>query len=396
MYKIKKQIYLLFSTMCLILLLAGCSASSEEKVSAKGEVENEIAQQVVEELPRVETIKLSITGDIMFHGTQLKAAKNNQTGEYEFASVFDRVKPYFENADLALANFETVTAGEDQKYSGYPVFNTPENVLDTLKNIGIDVLTTANNHNLDKRKIGLVRTIDELDKRGISHTGTFKEGEKNLLIEEVDGIKLGIIAYTYGCNGMEQVLTTEELDQMVNLIDEDKIKQEIDDLKSEEVDYILAFMHWGNEYQRTQSTQQTELADKLIDWGVDAVMGSHPHVIQPSKIIEKDGEKKFIIYSMGNFVSNQRRETLNGSYAKYTEDGVIVELTLEKKFDENRTTLKKIDYTPTWVHRYKENGKYNYEIIPIKTGEIENYPENIQSKLIDSYNQTIKQMQIDA
>jgi poly-gamma-glutamate synthesis protein (capsule biosynthesis protein) len=396
MYKIKKQIYLLFSIMCLLLILGGCSASSEEEVSAKGELENEITQQVVEELPRVETIKLSITGDIMFHGTQLKAAKNNQTGKYEFASVFDRVKPYFENADLALANFETVTAGEDQKYSGYPVFNTPENVLDTLKDIGIDVLTTANNHNLDKRKIGLVRTIDELDKRGISHTGTFKEGEKSLLIKEVDGIKLGIIAYTYGCNGMEQVLTTEELDQMVNLIDEDKIKQEIDDLKSEEVDYILAFMHWGNEYQRTQSNQQTELADKLIDWGVDAVMGSHPHVIQPSKIIEKDGEKKFIIYSMGNFVSNQRRETLNGSYAKYTEDGVIVELTLEKKFDENKTTLKKIDYTPTWVHRYKENGKYKYEIIPIKTGEIENYPENIQSKLIDSYNQTIKQMQIDA
>lgn len=393
MNNIKRKLYLIIFTAVFAFIFVGCRAKGEIDISQVDDKENEI-EEVIEEKPRVETIKLSITGDIMFHGTQLKAAKNSQTGEYEFDEVFEKVKPYFEEADLALANLETVTAGKEHNYSGYPVFNTPENVLDTLKNIGIDVLTTANNHNLDKRKIGLVNTIDELDKRDIAHTGTYKEGEKDLLIKEVEGIKIGIIAYSYGCNGMEQTLSKEELDQMVNLIDEEKIKNEIDLLEKENVDYIVAFMHWGNEYQRNEADKQTELASKLVDWGVDAVMGSHPHVIQPSKIIEKDGNKKFIIYSMGNFVSNQRRETLGGNYAKYTEDGVIVDLTIEKRFDENKTSLINVEYTPTWVYRYKVNGKYKYEIIPIESESIDQYPEEIQGKLIDSYNQTIKQMQI--
>lgn len=374
----------------LLLILTGCTKSEDKVVEASDiNVENESA--VVETEPRIENINISVTGDIMFHSTQLKAAYDNESKTYKFDSVFEKVKPYFEDADLAIANFETVTGGKETKYSGYPTFNTPENVLDTLKGIGIDILTTANNHCLDRRKEGLIKTIDEMDKRDIDHLGTYKNGEREVFVTEIDGINIGILSYTYGCNGMESTLSAEELNNMVNIINEDRIKNDIDILKSKNVDYIISFMHWGNEYNRTASEKQRNLADKMIAWGVDAILGSHPHVIQESEIKEIDGEKKLVVYSMGNFVSNQRRETLKGSYVKYTEDGVIINLALEKNFETGKTILTNVKYTPTWVNRYKENGKFIYDIIPIEKDNVKLYP-NLENKLIDSYNNTMTQM----
>lgn len=371
----------------ILILMTGCTKTTQNM--AQTQVIEVVSKEKLE--PKIEQIDISVTGDIMFHSTQLKAAYNKELNTYEFDSVFEKVKPYFENADLAIANFETVTAGEDARYSGYPSFNTPENILDTLKNLGIDVLTTANNHCLDRRKEGLIKTIDEMDKREIEHLGTYKEQNIESFIKDVKGIKIGIISYTYGCNGMENTLTNEELGYMVNIIDENKILKDVEQLKSRGADYILSFMHWGNEYNRNASENQKELADKMLAMGVDAILGSHPHVIQESEIKTIDAKEKFVIYSMGNFVSNQRRETLDGGYAKYTEDGIIVNLSIEKNFETNETKLKNVNYTPTWVNRYLDMGKYKYEIIPIELNEVDKYPK-IKEKLIDSYNQTKVQM----
>jgi len=187
---------------------------------------------------------------------------------------------------------------------------------------------------------------------------------------------------------------------MVNIIDENKINQDIEYSKDNDADIIIAFMHWGGEYQSDPSVQQRNLADMMLNNGVDIILGSHPHVIQDSKTLEVDGEKKFIAYSMGNFISNQRYETLAHEYPNlnmyYTEDGVVVNIEIEKDLQKNQTVIKNVDFTPTWVNRVKVNGKYDYDVLPI-----ENYLENndvseeLKLRMENSYNNTMGKMNIN-
>ncbi|MFZ7120569.1 MAG: CapA family protein [Eubacteriaceae bacterium] len=342
---------------------------------------------------RKEKITITVNGDIMFHGTQINNAYSN--GKYNFDENFIKIKKYIQNADLALGNFETTTAGGQP--SGYPVFNAPDETLTTLSSLGYDVLSTANNHCLDKGKNGIIRTISKINENNMINVGTYVEPGEHIEIIDIRGVKLSILSYTYGLNGMDSLLSNSEREYMVNLIDKDKIKSDI--YKSEEmgVDFTIVLIHWGNEYQLTPSSYQRELANDMFNWGADIILGSHPHVIQESKIVEKDGKAKYVIYSMGNFISNQRRETLSSIENRvYTEDGVIVNITLEKDFLYDESKLVSVNYIPTWVYRYGNSGSYNYEVLPIReTLNSSNQLDNTTiNKLRQSYIHTMTKMKL--
>jgi len=370
---------------------------NKEEVSAeKPEKEKEIEE-------KVKSIKISAVGDIMFHMSQIKGGYDESTDTYDFNPFFEEIKPFIEEADIAFGNFEGTTAGLDNGnvYKAWPVFNVPDETLDAIKNAGFDVLSTINNHSIDMGKQGIIRTIHQINQRDMLHIGTRTSPEEKrvLLLEEKD-IKVAVIAYTYGCNGLEQYLTEDELGYMVNIIDENKIKEDIEYSKENNADVIIAFMHWGGEYQRDPSAVQRNLADMMLNNGVDIILGSHPHVVQDSKTLEIDKEKKFIAYSMGNFISNQRYETLVHEYPNvntyFTEDGVLINLEIEKDMETNKTRLKGIEYIPTWVNRIKLNDKYDYDVLPIKHYlENNSVSEKLKTRMNNSYQNTMDKMNIN-
>lgn len=361
-------------------------------------VETKIEEDIKEEIEVIEehkisTIKLLAVGDIMFHSPQYRAAYNKEIDSYDFNSTFKHIKKYVDDADISLANFETVTAGKEIGYKSYPRFNTPKESLLAIKEAGFDILSTANNHSLDHGRKGVIDTIDNINEYGMKNIGTYKEPNVPILVEEIQGINIGFLSYTYGLNGLDSLLTKEELSYMISIIDEDKIKEDIEKTKSLGVDITVVFIHWGNEYHREPSSHQIELGEKMVDWGANIILGSHPHVIQKSQIINKDGKDNFIIYSMGNFLSNQRKETLNNSY---TEDGVMVNLEIEKDFLSGETIIKNINYIPTWVHRYREDGKLFYEILPVDDiliGKIDIVVSDaVKSRIEKSFQDTMDKM----
>ena len=338
--------------------------------------------------PKTTNIKILSVGDIMFHMPQVKAA-HLEDGSYDFTESFKYVKKHISNADIALANFETVTAGNDKAFSGFPQFNSPKETLGALKDTGFDILSTANNHSLDQGKEGIINTLNNIEEFGLKSAGSYKDREKKFLIEEKNGIKVGFLAYTYGLNGLDMYLSEEELSYMINLIDEEKIKEDIEDIKKE-VDLVVVSAHWGVEYQRQANDFQIDLAHKMVDWGANIVFGSHPHVLQGSEIIEKDGKDNFIIYSMGNFISNQRKDTMGNSF---TEDGVMVEVDIEKDMKKDETIIKEVNFLPTWIDKYSENGISKYRIFSTKDvldGNLEiDLNENVKARIKKSQEDSI-------
>jgi poly-gamma-glutamate synthesis protein (capsule biosynthesis protein) len=340
-------------------------------------------QMIVAEadIPKTQKITLAAVGDIIFHMSQINSGYDEQTETFDFDRFFEYVKPVIESADIAVANFEGTTGGSKESYKAYPRFNIPDETLDAVKYAGFDILSTANNHTLDTYKEGLIRTLDEIEERGMLSVGTYREKpESRVLYVEEKGIKIAFLSYTYSCNGMEATMTTEDLDAMVNMVNENqvlndktkasKILEDIEEAKTEGADVITAIMHWGNEYQKDPSVAQRELADLMFINGVDIILGSHPHVIQDSKTLEYDGEKKFVIYSMGNFISNQRQESLDSEYPSldnfYTEDGIIIKIEIEKDFETGVTTIGEIEFVPTWVYRVKAPPLFDYDVIPVE------------------------------
>jgi poly-gamma-glutamate capsule biosynthesis protein CapA/YwtB (metallophosphatase superfamily) len=352
-----------------------------------------VEDEVVEEKKTSATI-LAV-GDVMFHTSQIRAAYRSDTKTYDFTDVFKYVKEHIQSADLAIANFETVVYGGEKAVSGYPMFNSPVETLAALKNTGFDILNTNNNHALDQGKQGLINTIDHIKSYGMKNIGTYKSREDDhILIEEVNGIRIAFLSYCYGYNGLEGFLTEEEKSYMVSEIDEDRIKNEILEAKSRGVDLISVIIHWGNEYQRSPSEYQLELGRKMVEWGANIIFGSHPHVIQKSEIIEYEGRNNFIIYSMGNFISNQRKATMGN---KYTEDGIMVKIHVEKDLNNGNTNIIDIEYLPTWVRKYEKNNKVKFEIIPIKdflnNDELLSDLDSIErSRIKESYETTMEIM----
>ncbi|MEL7001125.1 MAG: CapA family protein [Bacteroidota bacterium] len=298
------------------------------------------------------SVSLVFIGDIMGHDSQIASALNESTGTYSYKGVFDQVGGIISKADFAIANLEVTLAGPP--FKGYPQFSSPDELAVACQENGIDVFVTANNHSCDRGKSGVIRTIDVLDSLGIDHTGTYRDAgdreSSNLLTLEKNGIKLGILNYTYGTNGLPAPAPT-----IVNLIDKKQMAKDIEQSKKEQIDKLIVVLHWGLEYKSLPNDKQKDIADFLFNSGVDVIIGSHPHVLQPMHYFPKDESHKerFIAYSLGNFVSNQRTRQRDG--------GAIVELTFSKV--DNTVSLSDHGYYLTWVNKPK-TGSNKFEIVP--------------------------------
>ncbi len=297
-------------------------------------------------------LTVTFVGDIMSHSPQFKSARLAD-GSYDFRPWFKYVKSQFRAADLMVGNLETTLS--ERHYSGYPSFRTPIALADALKDAGFDVLGTANNHSLDGGLKGLELTLLELRKRDIASTGTYLAEElPTPLVVQKNGIKLGIIASTYGTNGIP---LPKAAPHVVNISDLALYDAQIKALRDQDVDGIIACIHWGNEYQRKPHSSQIEFARELAARGVDAIIGSHPHVAQPDDWLEgPNGKKCYVVYSLGNAISNQRR--------RYTDSGLAVSLTLKKRSTRN-LVVEDVAYAPFWVDKYAADGKMSYAMIPL-------------------------------
>ena len=339
-------------------------------------------------------ITMSAVGDIMFHPREIWGGYDEATKTFDYKPYFEKVKHILEAADITVGNFEGTTAGEEFEYQGYPLFNAPDEALDAIKYAGFDVLSTVNNHCLDMRKTGVIRTIEKMGERGLAHVGTYVEKpETRVIIQDVKGIKIAFMAYTEMLNGLDTVLSAEDLDAMVNKFDVEKMKEDIAYAKENGADLIAAILHWGNEYNRSYAPRQKELADLLIGEGVNIILGSHPHVMQETEDYLHDGKRVFVAYSTGNFISNQRIEE---GLDPQTEDGVILTFKIKKSGETGETTIEDVSYTPTWVYREGQGGGiygFSYRILPaMEYMENEEYSQNARERMARSYKDTMSKL----
>ena len=343
----------------------------------KTEIDEKADETIVVELPVKEDtqVNLAVIGDIMCHNSQYIDAYNASEKTYDFSYVFDDIKDYIVNADIAIGNLETTFAGAKRGYSNYPNFNTPEQLAKNLKDFGIDILTTANNHCMDTGYSGLVSTLDYLDEAGISHTGTYRseEEQNTILIKDVNDIKIAFLTFTYGTNGIP---VPQDKSYCVNLIDEDLMKSQLELAKKEKPDIICVSMHWGIEYQNVQNAEQERLANFLFQNGVDIILGSHPHVLQPMEkrsVVLDDGTPKecFVIYSFGNFMSGQTQ--------KNTRSSIILNLKLNKDGYTGKTNISDISYIPIYTYKATNKAK-KYKIIDMQK-LVYNYENGIDTSI---------------
>ena len=307
--------------------------------------------------------RIMANGDLLYHDIIYISAKKSD-GTYDFHENFEYVKPWLKKADLVIGDFEG-TVNKDHYLAGYPLFNAPGEVMDAIKDAGYQVLDLAHNHILDSQIEGVVSTAEAIEKAGMMPVGVYTHESRDkapLLIKEVNGIKVAILAYSYGFNGIEQSISQEDYNRYLSDLDEDKMKAEIERAEKE-ADITIIMPQMGVEYQIEPTEEQKKLYHKMIDWGADIIFGGHPHVVEPAETVEKDGDKKLIIYSMGNFISNQRIETMQDvENAKWTERGVLMDVTIKKK--SGKTTIETAQAHPSWVSRTPKGG-YSPEGYPL-------------------------------
>jgi len=296
------------------------------------------------------TISLLFAGDLMQHLPQINAVRT--ADGYDYTGCFQYVKDEITKADIAIGNFETTLGGKP--YTGYPQFSAPDDFLRDLKKVGFDVMSTANNHCLDRYKKGLERTILMLDSFQIAHAGTYINAEdrerRYPLLLERNNFRIALLTYTYDTNGIPV-----SSPNIVNYIDKEVMAADIRKAKDLNPDLILAFMHWGIEYKSLPNAEQKELADWLIDNGVHHVIGSHPHVLQPMELRTDslDGEKHLVVYSLGNYISNQMKRKTNG--------GAMLKIEFKK---DSVVTLTNCSYSLAWVAPPSRPHRQYHTLIP--------------------------------
>lgn len=306
--------------------------------------------------PDTNKLVLLFAGDIMGHDKQIEGAYSLENGNYDYEPTFRYISEYISSADIAIGNLEVTLAGPP--YKGYPQFSSPDELAVEAKAAGFDVLINANNHALDRGVRGFNRTLNILDSLQILRAGTYRDTiERNkfhpLLIEK-NNIRLAILNYTYGTNGLKI-----KAPYIINRISRSQIKSDLEKARLASVDYTIVCIHWGKEYERDGNSEQLKLANYIFKMGADAIIGSHPHVVQPIKFLTLPGDSvnNFpVVYSLGNFVSNQR--------AQYKDGGIVTELHITKIAD--KTSLDSLLYLPYWVWREDhDKEKSTFYVLPV-------------------------------
>ncbi|MDD3022658.1 MAG: CapA family protein [Syntrophomonadaceae bacterium] len=306
-------------------------------------------------IDRVETITLTAAGDCLMHNTQISSGLQAD-GSYRFDTFFTEVKGLIAEGDYSSTNFEAAMAGPESGYTGYPLFNSPDAVATAFKDAGFDLIVSANNHCLDRGAKGALRTLDVLRAAGLETLGTYKSAAEcsEFLIKDIKGVKVAYLAYTYGTNGIP---IAPRYSFLVNIMDKDKILADIKTIRAK-ADIVVLILHWGLEYNPLPSHEQKLQAKEYLEAGADVILGSHPHVIQTKEVLKVDNKEKFVIYSMGNFISHQIGQERNS--------GIVLKLKFTKDFASNQTVMDSMSYTPTFSHSYRENGRLKFRVVPVE------------------------------
>ena len=356
-----KVIFLLIVITMIVVVVQGLFNNSNEESFLAIEKEEE-------KIPEDSVANIVAIGDTLVHSQVYKDAYDSSTGEYDFSPLFKYITKYFEDKTIAVGNLETTFAGSARSVSGYPLFNSPEHLAIDLKELGLDIMTTANNHSLDSRYAGIESTLDFLDEAGLDHTGTSRseEEQNTILMKDLNGIKTAFLCFSYGTNG-NPIPSGKEY--CINLIDKELMKRLIDKAKEEGAEAICVSMHWGVEYQTKQNKEQEELADFLLENDVNVILGCHSHVPQPMEmrtVTMEDGTTKtgFVIYSMGNFFSAQK--DIN------TRDTVILNVQIRKNGVTGEITIDQATYAPVYDYDNGQGAKDRYELLDLK-GIVEDY-----------------------
>ncbi|MBE9225381.1 CapA family protein [Phormidium sp. LEGE 05292] len=345
----------------LLVLISGCNQNQKTTAETLQLTQLETSPKPTPVKSYTKEAKLVAVGDLLMHMSLTRSGYIPEQKTYNFDGFFTEVKPIISSADWAIANVETTLAGAEMGYSGYPLFNAPPQLVDAAKKAGFNVLTTSNNHSLDKGEKGVINTINNIRFRGVVSTGTArtaKEAAQILMVKKND-INMAILAYTYGTNGIP---IPQGKTYLVSLIDEGKIINDIARARKQGADLVTVSLHFGNEYQRQPDAAQKQLVESLIKAGADIILGSHPHVVQPYQVFRvkgKDGKLKTraVIYSMGNFVGNQ-----NG---KYRNLGVIFAVKVRKTFPQKTVEIVQVEALPTAIDKYTLNNKLNFRVLPL-------------------------------
>ena len=347
------------------------SQEASKKEASKEDIEEKARKEIAEESkkkPEIKKVKLKAFGDIMAHMAQIQYAYNKGGGEYDFSDQFTYLKDFVKDSDISIGNYETTT-NPDLPVAGFPRFNVPAAYLKDLKETGFDIVSTANNHSMDTELEGVFSTMEAAKEAGLDYVGSFKDKSDRILFKEVKGIKLAFLAYTYGCNGRENLIVPrEEVENLGYLSDEDQIKKDIARAKAQGADFVIVYPHWGIEYQSMPNEAQISLGRKMIDWGADLVIGNHPHVVEPVEIYQaEDGRKGLIAYALGNFISYQNYEN---SKDIRVEHSLALEIDLEKDLTSGNKKIADVKLHPIWVGTY-----YNEYGISIKNHLTEDFLE---------------------
>lgn len=329
----------------------------------------------------VSTATISVQGDLLMHKPIF--ADNSIVAQrgMDFSPIFQYTRDLIQGYDFAIANLETTFGGDSFPYQGNPSFNCPDQFLDSIVDSGYDMLLTANNHSYDTQMTGITRTLEKVRGAGLKTLGSrMNEEEKRYDIVEVNGIRIGMICYTYSSglsedgrprlNGNSPMEKPALINWFYNRNPEKmygEVKQILEDMRREGVDVTMMFLHWGEEYQLTQNYLQNAQSQALCDLGIDVLVGGHPHVVQPVALLTSatDPDHKTIcFYSMGNAVSNQRSGNIPACSTPHTEDGILVEVTFEK-YSDGTVYVQSADVLPTWVTLHRQNGGNEYNIIPL-------------------------------
>ncbi|HEX7056859.1 MAG TPA: CapA family protein [Bacilli bacterium] len=337
---------------------------------------------------------LIAVGDIMMHSRETQAGYDAATKTYNFTHFFAKVKDELAKGDWVTGNLETPLADHDPRgYTGYPEFNAPPELADALKDAGFNVITTANNHSLDRREYGILRTIANLRARGLVEKGVAaspEDAEQSVIVSK-NGISMAFLAYTYGTNGIP---IPKGKPYLVPLIDEEKMKADIAREKRNGADLVTVAVHFGDEYHLQPNDLQKKLAHELFLSGADIILGSHPHVVQPYELLnatDAAGRKRtgVVIYSLGNFISDQDRT--NALHAP-TDTGVIFAVHVRKMMPENITEITGVEYKPTYVQRYRENGKLQFRVLPMEAALAYKDDPYLQAKDLARLNRYLREM----
>lgn len=338
----------------------------------------------------VSTATILSTGDLLMHGQLIVDAKQDD-GTYDFSYIFPYITEYVSDADFAVANLETTLAGTAKPYQGNPMFNCPDEIVDAAKNAGFDMLLTANNHSYDSQQAGFERTIRTLREKGLLNLGTMLSGEEpKFVVQEINGIKIGMIAYTYEDSAVGNSVPALNYNPMqaggydiINCFRHAApepfyaaLETQIAEMRQQGAEAIVLYIHWGQEYKLEPNSYQTAMAQRLCDLGVDVIIGGHPHVVEPVALLESTvdpNHRTVCLYSMGNAVSNQRLGKLKSITTAHTEDGVLFSISFSK-YSDGTVYLEDASLIPTWVRAIDANGNTvvrdsatirRYEILPL-------------------------------